>query len=161
MTLRKVIIDTNLYIGWMNQGLHEKLMVGPGLVRYLSAVVLLELRVGATMLPARRALDRLVRPYQAGGRLISPSAEIFDQAGRTLQRLRESGREVRRASLVNDVVIALSARRGADPGPGRLPICKASGLGAAPCAPHGSTCRCRPAGMYSHSSTPSGGRRPK
>jgi predicted nucleic acid-binding protein len=30
--------------------------------------------------------------------------------GRTLQRLREAGREVRRASLVNDVLIALSAR---------------------------------------------------
>jgi hypothetical protein len=35
MTLRKVILDTNLYIGWMNQGLHEDLMLGPGLVRYL------------------------------------------------------------------------------------------------------------------------------
>jgi predicted nucleic acid-binding protein len=110
MTLRKVILDTNLYIGWMNQGLHEDLMLGPGLVRYLSAVVLMELRVGATMLPARRALDQLARPYRAGARLITPGAEIFDQAGRTLQRLREAGREVRQASLVNDVLIALSAR---------------------------------------------------
>lgn len=110
MILRKVILDTNLYIGWMNQGLHEELMLGPGLVRYLSAVVLMELRVGATMLPARRALDQLARPYRAGGRLVTPGAEIFDQAGRTLQRLRESGCEVRKASLVNDVLIALSAR---------------------------------------------------
>lgn len=70
----------------------------------------MELRVGATMLPARRALDQLVRPYRAGGRLIAPDAEIFDQAGRTLQKLREAGREVRRTSLVNDVLIALSAR---------------------------------------------------
>ena len=30
MILRKVLIDTNLYIGWMNQGLHEDWMVGPG-----------------------------------------------------------------------------------------------------------------------------------
>ena len=52
MILRKVIIDTNLYIGWMNQGLHEDLMLGQGLVRYLSAIVLMELRVGAAMLPA-------------------------------------------------------------------------------------------------------------
>ncbi|NUQ79144.1 MAG: PIN domain-containing protein [Polyangiaceae bacterium] len=110
MILRKVILDTNLYIGWMNHGLHEDLMLGPGLVRYLSAVVLMELRVGATMLPARRALDQLARSYRAGGRLITPGAEIFDQAGRTLQRLREGGREVRQASFVNDVLIALSAR---------------------------------------------------
>ena len=110
MILRKVLLDTNLYIGWLNQGLHEELMVGPGLVRYLSAIVQMELRVGATMLPARRAVDQLTRAYRAGGRIISPGAELFDQAGRTLQRLREAGREVRRASLVNDVLIALSAR---------------------------------------------------
>jgi predicted nucleic acid-binding protein len=109
MNLRKVVLDTNLYIGWMNEGLHEALMVGPGLVRYLVAVVQMELRVGATMLPARRALDQLVRPYRAGGRILVPDAETFDHAGRVLQKLRETGREIRRASLV-DVMIALCAR---------------------------------------------------
>jgi predicted nucleic acid-binding protein len=110
MTLTKVVLDTNLYIGWLNQGMHEDLMMGRGLIRYLSAVVHMELRVGATMLPARRALDQLVRAYKAGGRIVPPSAEVFDQAGRVLQRLREAGLEVRRASLVNDVLIALTAR---------------------------------------------------
>ena len=85
-------------------------MVGPGLVRYLSTVVQMELRVGATMLPARRALDQLVRAYRTTGRLLAPRDEVFDQAGRTLQRRRETGREIRRASLVNDVLIALTAR---------------------------------------------------
>jgi predicted nucleic acid-binding protein len=80
------------------------------ILRYLSAIVQMELRVGATMLSARRALDQLVRAYRTGGRIITPDAEMFDQAGRALQRLREIGREVRRASLVNDVLIALSAR---------------------------------------------------
>jgi predicted nucleic acid-binding protein len=110
MMLRKVILDTNLYIDWFNKGLHEELMVGPGLVRYLSTVVQMELRVGAMMLPARRALDQLVRAYRAPGRIVAPDGEVFDQAGRTLQRLREAGREIRRASLVNDVLIALTAR---------------------------------------------------
>jgi predicted nucleic acid-binding protein len=108
--LRKVILDTNLYIDWLNKGLHEEVMVGPGLVRYLSTVVQMELRVGATMLPARRALDQLVRAYRTAGRIVAPPGEVFDQAGRTLQRLREVGREIRRASLVNDVLIALTAR---------------------------------------------------
>jgi predicted nucleic acid-binding protein len=108
--LRKVILDTNLYIDWFNKGLHEDLMVGPGLVRYLSSVVQMELRVGATMLPARRALDQLVRAYRTAGRIVAPDREVFDQAGRTLQRLREEGREIRRASLVDDVLIALTAR---------------------------------------------------
>jgi predicted nucleic acid-binding protein len=107
--LRKVILDTNLYIDWFNKGLHEELMVGPGLVRYLPTVVQMELRVGAVMLPARRALDQLVRAYRTAGRIVAPDREVFDQAGRTLQRLREAGREIRRASLVDDVLIALTA----------------------------------------------------
>lgn len=110
MILRKVVLDTNVYIDWLNQGLHEELMVGPGLVRYLSAVVQMELRVGAKMLPARRAVDQLSRAYRTAGRIITPTVEHFDQAGRALRRLRDAGREVRRASLVNDVLIALSAR---------------------------------------------------
>ncbi|WP_437733009.1 type II toxin-antitoxin system VapC family toxin [Sorangium sp. So ce1335] len=110
MILRKVLLDTNLYIGWLNRGIHEDLMIGPGPVRYLSAVVQMELRAGATTLPARRAVDHLGRAYRSAGRIVAPDAEVFDHAGRTLRRLREAGREVRRASLVNDVLIALSAR---------------------------------------------------
>jgi predicted nucleic acid-binding protein len=62
------------------------------------------------MLPARRAVDQLTRAYRTAGRIVTPSAELFDQAGRALQQLREAGREVRHGSLVNDVLIALSAR---------------------------------------------------
>lgn len=96
---RKVLLDTNVYIGWLNGGLHADLLLGPGLARYVSAVVAMELGVGARLLPARRALDQLVRAYQAGGRVAVPDARVFDRAGRVLQRI-----------LVNDVLIALSAR---------------------------------------------------
>jgi predicted nucleic acid-binding protein len=108
--LRKAVIDTNLYIDWFNRGLREDLLLGRGLVRYLSAVALMELRTGATMLPARRAVDHLVRAYGSGGRIVAPPIDVFDRAGRTLQRLRESGREIRRSSLVHDVLIAHTAR---------------------------------------------------
>jgi predicted nucleic acid-binding protein len=110
MTLRKIVLDTNLYIGWLNAGLHPELMLGGGLVRYLSAVVKMELRMGATTLPARRALDQLARVYRVAQRVIVPTAEQFDEAGRALQRLRQKGLETRRASLVHDVLIALTAR---------------------------------------------------
>jgi predicted nucleic acid-binding protein len=110
MIIRKVVLDTTVYIGWLNEGLHEELLLGPGLVRYLSAVVQMELRMGAKTLAARRAVDQLLRVYRASGRMIAPEFEIFDQAGRTLRRLRDAGREIRKASLVNDVLIALSAR---------------------------------------------------
>ncbi len=110
MKLEKVLIDTNIYIEWLNDGRHEHLMLGQGLVRYLSAVVHMELSVGARALPARRALNQLVRAYRSGDRLVVPDADVFSRAGELLQRLRDSGREIRRASLVNDVLIALCAR---------------------------------------------------
>jgi predicted nucleic acid-binding protein len=110
MTPRKVVLDTNLYIDWMNEGLHEDLFLGADSLRFLSAVVTMELRAGAATLVARRAVDRLVRAYKASRRLLVPTAEQFDAAGEVLERLRRTGVEVRRASLVDDVLVALSAR---------------------------------------------------
>ena len=110
MKLEKVLLDTNLYIEWFNDGRHEPLMLGPGLVRYLSAIVHMELSVGARSLPARRALNQLVRAYRSGDRLVVPDADVFSRAGEVLQRLRDAGREIKKASLVNDVLISLSAR---------------------------------------------------
>ena len=109
--MTKLLLDTNLYVGWLNHGLHEALMLGPGFVRYLSAVVQMELRVGAATRPARRVLDQLVRAHTASARLVAPSPPDFDEAGLVLRALRMAGREVRHASLVNDVLIALTARR--------------------------------------------------
>jgi predicted nucleic acid-binding protein len=110
MRLRKVALDTNLYVDWLNRGLRAPWMLGPGLVRYLVAVVVMELRVGAMTLRAKRSLDGLVRAYQGAGRLVEPDAHVFDRAGGVLRELRESGREIRRASIVNDVLIALTAK---------------------------------------------------
>jgi predicted nucleic acid-binding protein len=70
----------------------------------------MELRTGAKTRPARRILDQLVRAHAASARLVAPTPGIFDEAGLVLQALRLAGREVRRASLVNDVLIALTAR---------------------------------------------------
>jgi len=109
--MTKLLLDTNLYVGWLNHGLHEALMVGPGFVRYLSSVVQMELRVGAATRPARRLLDQLIRAHATSARLVAPSAPVFDEAGLVLRALRTAGREVRHASLVNDVLIALTARR--------------------------------------------------
>ena len=106
----KTLLDTNLYIGWLNHGLYEPLVVGPGFVRYLSSVVQMELRVGAATRPARRVLDQLVRAHTVSARLAAPAPAVFDEAGLVLRALRMAGREVRHSSLVNDVLIALTAR---------------------------------------------------
>ena len=108
--MKKVVLDTNLYIDWMNRGLHEELMLGSGMVRYLSAVVVMELRAGAHTRAGRLAIDHLVRVYAAGDRLTAPPQAVFDRAGSVLRRLKLAGREVRSSSFVNDVLIALGAR---------------------------------------------------
>lgn len=110
MSRRKVVLDTNLYIDWLNRGLREDVILAEDEIRYLSAVVVMELRAGATTLPARRAVDKLLRAYGAARRLLVPTASQFELAGDVLQRLRKAGLEVRRSSLVDDVLIALTAR---------------------------------------------------
>jgi hypothetical protein len=55
-------------------------------------------------------VDELARAYRAGRRIVVPTAGAFDDTGRALRELRDRGVEVRRASLVNDVLIAQSAR---------------------------------------------------
>ena len=109
--MTKLILDTNVYIDWFDRGLHEALVVGPGFVRYLSSVVQMELRTGATTRRARQLLDQVVRAHAASGRVVAPLPAQFDEAGLALQALRLAGREIRRASLVNDLLIALTARQ--------------------------------------------------
>jgi predicted nucleic acid-binding protein len=108
--VKKVVLDTNVYIDWINRGLGEERILGSGLIRYLSAIVVMELRAGARTRSGRAAVDQLVRAYASGGRLVSPPLAVFERAGSLLRRLKLAGREVRSAAFVNDVLIALSAR---------------------------------------------------
>ena len=108
--MTKVILDTNVYVGWLRRRAHADLLLGREVVRYLSAVVIMELRAGIVSRRGERALDQLLRPYAEAGRILAPSASIFHRAGQVLRRLRAGGRDVRRASLVGDVLIALTAR---------------------------------------------------
>jgi predicted nucleic acid-binding protein len=108
--VKKIVLDTNVYIDWLNRGLHETVMLGPGLVRYLSAVVVMELRAGVSHRASRDAVDALTRGYRSAGRLVAPSSEVFERAGAVLRKLKLAGHNVRDASLCNDVLIALTAR---------------------------------------------------
>jgi predicted nucleic acid-binding protein len=71
----------------------------------------MELRAGAVTRRARRLLDQLARAHAASARVVTPTAGVFDDAGLVLQALRVAGREVRQASLLGDVLIALTARQ--------------------------------------------------
>jgi predicted nucleic acid-binding protein len=81
-------------------------------VRYLSAVVVLELLAGAHTPRDQKALKALVTDFRRSGRILVPAASAYEEAGEVLRRLQtEMGYEVSGASsLVNDILIALSAR---------------------------------------------------
>lgn len=109
--MRHVIIDTNVYIDWFNTRRHEAVVAQSGVVFHLSAVVLMELRAGASGRDVL-AVDRLEKTFRKARRILLPSFAVFSEAGEILRRLRvERHYDLgARQSIVNDVLIALSAR---------------------------------------------------
>lgn len=110
--MRRIVIDTNLYIDWLNAGRHEEILFQRNAVKYLSAVVMLELYAGAFSPRDRRVVRGVVAAFDRADRIVVPSGAVYEDAGHVLRALQESrGYAVARSpSLVNDVLIALSAR---------------------------------------------------
>jgi len=78
----KVLLDTNIYVDWLRRDLRPELVMGRGSLRFLSAVVEMELRAGACTRSGRRALERAVRGYLAAARIVPPTTGIFADAAR-------------------------------------------------------------------------------
>ncbi|HEX5545696.1 MAG TPA: PIN domain-containing protein [Nitrospira sp.] len=110
--MRRLILDTNLYIDWFNTGAHEPLLFQSDAVKMMSTVVMMELLAGAYAVRDRTRLHDLFRSFRKLGRLLVPSAEVYEEAGGVLRQLQAAhGYRLRQAhSLTNDVLIALSAR---------------------------------------------------
>lgn len=111
--MRKVVPDTDVYIDWLNTGRYEDVLFAKGFLKYLSAIVLLELEAGGFSKKDQRLLEQLARGFDKAGRIIVPIASDYREGGKLLRRLQEEkGYDLSKAySLVNDVLIALSARR--------------------------------------------------
>ncbi|MGH7630383.1 MAG: type II toxin-antitoxin system VapC family toxin [Gemmatimonadales bacterium] len=78
---------------------------------WLHACVWLELGVGARTEEERAALESFVQPFVGTGRVLVPSRDAWQQAGRVLARLAgEHGVDVRRSSVHHDAIIAASVR---------------------------------------------------
>ena len=60
----KVMFDTNIYISWVRERKHEELLLKYGTVKYISAVVLMELWAGARTKRASRIVETLQRPAE-------------------------------------------------------------------------------------------------
>jgi predicted nucleic acid-binding protein len=76
-------------------------------------VVVQELVAGAWDAHGRRQAEHLYRPFERVGRVVTPTHGVWKQAGllwATIAKRRPAARSKLRAGLLNDMLIALSAR---------------------------------------------------
>jgi tRNA(fMet)-specific endonuclease VapC len=109
----KVLLDTNVFIDYLRADLHGDWIFGGmnNAIRFLSAVVLMELRIGADTPRRKRAVDHIQAAFPAG-RLIAPWPPLFDHAGRLFRALYGDGSGLSdRLGPMNDLLIALTARQ--------------------------------------------------
>lgn len=109
----KVVLDTNIFIGYLRDELYADWVCGRvgDIIRFLSSIVLMELRLGANTPRRKRAVDRIKSAFPAG-RLIAPAPQLFDDAGRLFRILYGDGSGLRdRLGAIDDLLIALTARQ--------------------------------------------------
>ena len=108
----KVILDTNVFIDYLRIGRYAEWVFGGvgEIIRFLSAVVMMELRLGANTRKRTKAVDQILAAFPSG-RLIAPAPYLYDRAGQLFRTLygNAAGRTDRLAPL-NDLLIALTAR---------------------------------------------------
>ncbi len=84
---------------------------------YLSGVAVEELYAGALDGAAVRLVERYVSALERAGRVVTPTFQDWKEAGKLIARItrKEPGRKPKVQQMVNDMLLALSARRiGAD-----------------------------------------------
>ena len=112
----KHLIDTDLYIDLIQSGktlpivrdLYDKEASGI----YFSSVVAQELLAGARSPTGRRHVETLLAPFERVGRIVTPNHRQWREAGDLLAKVLELRPDLKSklASLVNDCLLALSAR---------------------------------------------------
>ena len=111
----KLLIDTNVFVSYLRSGLHETWIEGriEKTTRFLSSVVLFELRVGALNTRRLAVIDRLIRSFPKD-RILSPTAGIYKKAADVFRGLfgqNSSAWPQDRLGPVNDILIATTAFR--------------------------------------------------
>ena len=116
-----VLLDTNVYLDALKSATgatrFERQFLPLVFQTYLSSVVVEELYAGALDDGAMRLVERQVGALERVGRLVTPLFEDWKKAGKLVALItrREPGRKPKVQQMLNDILLALSARRmGAD-----------------------------------------------
>lgn len=104
------MFDTNIYISFIRDGSHRSQLQRRGTVKYLSAIVLMELWAGAKTKKAKKLINQLQKPYASSGRLITLSAGYYIAMGQFFADLPARYDSLaKHAGFVNDVHLAFTS----------------------------------------------------
>jgi predicted nucleic acid-binding protein len=113
----RVVVDTSVYVAVLRDASfatafrprYERVLPRT----HLSSVVVQELLAGARTPTHRRLAQALIEPFERAHRVVTPTHAIWRDAGAVLSELWRDAASYRSAihgGLVNDVLIALTAR---------------------------------------------------
>jgi predicted nucleic acid-binding protein len=106
----KILFDTNVYISFIRNRSHSQELQRHGTVKYLSAVVLMELWAGARTKKAKKLINQLQKPYVSSGRIVTPSVINYIAMGKIFADLpTRYDTLLKNAGFVNDLQIAFAA----------------------------------------------------
>ena len=116
-----VLLDTNVYLFAMKSDsgadFFERRFLPLTFQTVLSSVVVEELYAGALDAGAVRLVERYVGALERTGRVVTPTFQDWKKAGKLVAQItrKEPGRKSKVQQMLNDLLLALSARRiGAD-----------------------------------------------
>jgi len=105
----KCIFDTNVYISYIRDRSHSTELQRRGTVKYLSAIVLMELWAGTKTKKAKKLIDQLQKPYVRAGRIVTLGANKFIAMGQFFADLpSQYDTLAKNAGFVNDVHLAFA-----------------------------------------------------
>lgn len=116
-----ILLDTNVYLFAMKSEegtlFFEHQFLPLVFQTYTSSIVVEELYAGALDPGAVRLVERHVGALEKAGRVVNPTFQDWKEAGKLVAQItrKEPGRKLKVQQMLNDVLLALSARRiGAD-----------------------------------------------
>jgi hypothetical protein len=71
--MQRVVIDTNIYVDWLNSGQYEAVLFQPGTVKHLSSVVMMELWAGAFSPRDRKLLRNITTGFAKVSCILLPT----------------------------------------------------------------------------------------
>ena len=115
------LLDTNVYTfaikSDIGTDLFERRFLPLVFRTYLSSIVVEELYAGALDAGAVRLVERYVGVLERASRVVTPTFQDWKEAGKLVAQItrKEPGRKSKIQQMLNDILLALSARRiGAD-----------------------------------------------